>query len=148
MPTSSTPTVPARPRVLFVGHDATSPEIAASLLRRATGDRVAVDTASTHPADRSGRSDELLVAMGLDPAAEHRLHAGALYAADRVVMLGSDLDLARLPGPRYEEWDLADDDLVVRVQALSEDLTTTPAAETRSPWQDRLRALLVTVRSH
>jgi hypothetical protein len=141
MPTASTLTVPARPRVLFVGRDATSPEIAASLLRRATGDRVAVATASTQAADPSGRSDELLVAMGLDPADEHRLNAGALYRADRVVMLGADLDVARLPGPRYEEWDLADDDLVVRVQALSDDLTAAPTVKPRSPWRDRLRAL-------
>jgi arsenate reductase len=146
MPTASTHTVPARPRVLFVGHDATSPEIAASLLRRATGDRVAVATASTQAADPSGRSDELLVAMGLDPAEEHRLNARALYTADRVVVLGADLDVARLPGPRYEEWDLADDDLVDRVQALSDDVTTAPTAAPRSAWWARLGALLGTVR--
>jgi hypothetical protein len=148
MPTASTHTVPARPRVLFVGRDATSPEIAASLLRQATGGRVAVATASTQAADPRGRSDELLVAMGLDPADEHRLDAHALYTADRVVMLGAGLDVARLPGPRYEEWDLADDDLVNRVQALGDDLSTDPAATPRSAWRDRLGALLGTVRRH
>ena len=146
MPTPPTPSAPTRPRVLFVGHDATSPEIAASLLRRAAGDRVAVATASTHAADPSGRADELLVAMGLDPADEHRLHAGALYTADRVVMLGADLDVARLPGPRYEEWDLADADLVDRVRALGDDLTAASTATPPSSRRDRLRSLLLTVR--
>jgi protein-tyrosine-phosphatase len=142
MTTTSTLIVPTRPRVLFVGHDASSPQIAASLLRRVAGDRIAVDTAGTQTADPSGRSDEMLVAMGLDPADEQRLSAGALYTADLVVILGAGLDVARLPGPRYEQWDLAEDDLADRVQALSDHLTIAPAAKPRPAAMRRLRTLL------
>jgi len=141
MTTPPTLTVPARPRVLFVGHDAASPQIAASLLRRLAGDRVSVATAGTKPAEPGGRSDEMLVAMGLDPADEQRLSSRALHTADRVISLGAGLDVARLPGPRYEEWDIEQDDLISRVQALSNDLTTPPSVRSRTV-MDRLRTLL------
>ena len=116
-----------------------SPQIAASLLRRLTGDRVAVNTAGIRPAEPGGRSDEMLVAMGLDPADEQRLSTRALHTADRVVSLGAGLDVARLPGPRYEEWDLTEGDLITRVQALSDELTTVPAAKPGWALLDRLR---------
>jgi hypothetical protein len=138
--TSSEPTGPARPRVLFVGDDASSPEIAASLLRTAAGERVEVGTAGTRPVDPGGRSDEMLVAMGLNPAEEERLSAAALHTADRVVVLGAGIDVARLPGPRYEEWDLRQEDLVRRVEVLSDALTA-PAAERRSVILSRLLTL-------
>lgn len=141
-PISSPPPDPNRPRVLFVGNDASSPQIAASLLRHATGDQVVVATAGTQPADPGGRSDEMLVAMGLDPADEQRLSVRSLHTADRVVALGAGLDVAQLPGPRYEEWDIAHDDLAVRVEALGKDLTTPPAAPPRSPLLNRLQTLL------
>jgi thiamine pyrophosphate-dependent acetolactate synthase large subunit-like protein len=128
--------------VLFVGHDASSPEIAASLLRSLAGDRVAVVTASTQSADPTRRSDEMLVAMGLNPPAEQRLSTGALHAADLVVSLGAGLDVARVAGPRYEEWDLSQEDLLGRVRALSHDLTTPPNAEPRRVMLDRLRTWL------
>lgn len=141
-------TVPPPSRVLFIGHDGGSLQIAASLLRRMAGDRVAVDTADTKPVDPGGRSDEMLVAMGLNPVDEQRLSARALHAADWVISLGVDLDVARLPGPRYEEWDLAHDDLIERVQALSDHLTVVPAAKSRAALWDRLRALLRPTRRH
>ncbi len=138
---TATHTVPApmRPRVLFVGHDSSSPQIAASLLRRCSGGRVEVSTAGTQDPEPGGRSDEMLVAMGLDPADEKRLSSRALHAADRVVILGADLDVARLPGPRYEEWDLTNADLVGRVEALSEDLTIASAAPRPAVWERILR---------
>ena len=132
-----------RPQVLFVGDDASSPEIAASLLRQEVGDQVGVGTARTQPADPGGRSDEMLVAMGLNPADERRLSSTALHTADRVVVLGADLDIARLPGPRYEEWDLAHDDLIDRVETLGHDLTAAPAPKPR--WS--LRSVLGRVRA-
>jgi hypothetical protein len=138
----STGTAPTPPRVLFVGDDASSPEIAASLLRRLAGDRVAVETAGTRPVDAGGRSDEMLVAMGLDPAREQPLSTRVLHTADRVIILGAGLDVARLSGPRYEEWNLADDDLVARVQMLSDDLTAGPVARSGSAVLDRLRTLI------
>ena len=139
--TALTLTTPTSPHVLFVGRDGSSPQIAANLLRHLVGDRVRVDTARTQPADPGGRSDEMLVAMGLDPADEHQLSARSLHAADRVVSLGAGLDVARLPGPRYEEWDLEQDGLIGRVHALSDDLTALPAATPRSPVLHRLRRL-------
>lgn len=146
MTTASTPTAPLRPRVLFVGDDAGSTQIAASLLHRLVGDRVEVSTAATQDADSGGRSDEMLVAMGLNPAEEKRLSAGSLHTADRVVILGTGLDVARLPGPRYEEWDLTDGALVDRVEILSAQLTSVPAARPRRAALHRLRALLASVR--
>jgi hypothetical protein len=139
-------TVPTRPRVLFVGHNASSPQIAASLLRRLAGDRVRIDTATTRAGDPGGRSHEPLAAMGLDPADDQRLSARALHTADRVISLGAGLDVARLPGPRYEEWDLAQEDLAVRIQSLSEELTATPAARPRAALLERLRALFGSTR--
>jgi hypothetical protein len=144
MTTESTPYGPTPPRVLFVGNDASSPQIAASLLRNAAGDRVSVDTAGTEPVEPGGRSDEMLVAMGLNPAEERPLSVRALHTADRVVALGAGLDVAHLPGPRYEEWDIAHDDLADRVQALSDDLTAAPASP--PSWRERLSALVTTVR--
>ena len=132
---------PTRPRVLFVGHDASSPQIAASLLRRLAGDRVRVDTATTQPADPGGRSDEMLVGMGLDPADDQPLSTRALHTADRVISLGAGLDVARLPGARYEEWDLAHEDLVGRVEALSAELTAPPLVRSRT-MLNRLKTLL------
>jgi protein-tyrosine-phosphatase len=141
MTTASTLTTPTPPRVLFVGDDASSPQIAASLLRRLVGDRVAVHTAGTTAVEPGGRSDELLVAMGLDPADEQQLSARALHAADRVVVLGAGLDVARLPGPRYQEWDLSHDDLIERVQRLGDELNA--VGDQGSPSVlDRLRVLL------
>ena len=115
-----------RPRVLFVDRNGGSTQVAASLLRRVAGERITVRTAITEPADPGGRSDEMLVAMGLNPADDQRLSSGALHTADVVVVLGTGLDVARLPGPHYEEWDLSDDDLVRRVQALNDELTAVP----------------------
>ena len=138
---TTTLTFSSRPRVLFVGHDASSPQIAASLLRRLAGDRVTVATATTQPADPGGRSDEMLVAMGLDPADERRLSSRALHTADRVISLGTGLDVARLAGPRYEEWDLAQGDLMGRVETLCAELTTPPPVRSRT-MLDRLMSLL------
>jgi protein-tyrosine-phosphatase len=146
VPSSSSPVSVARPRVLFVGDDHTSPQIAASLLRQAAGDRVEVHTAGTQTADPGGRSDEMLVAMGLDPADEQRLSVRELHITDRVVILGTGLDVARLPGPRYEEWDL-EDDLVERVQALTDDLTT-PAAAPERTLLGRARRVVRSFRGH
>ncbi|GAA1431211.1 low molecular weight phosphatase family protein [Microlunatus lacustris] len=131
-----------RPRVLFVGHDAGSPQIAASVLRQVAGDAVVVGTSGTQPADPGGRTDEMLVAMGLDPADERPLSAGSLRAADRVVVLGTDVDVARLPGPRYEQWDLETEDLLSRVEALVDELTAAPVVAAPATPAGRLRARL------
>ena len=69
-------------------------------------------------------------------------YARVLPTADRVVILGTGLDVARLPGPRYVEWDLTHDDLVARVETLADDLTAAPAAGSGSAVRDRLRTLI------
>ena len=135
-----------RPRVLFVGHDAGSPQIAASVLRQVAGDAVVVGTSGTQPADPGGRADEMLVAMGLDPADERPLSAGSLRGADRVVVLGTDVDVARLPGPRYERWDLEAEDLLSRVEALVDELTAAPVPAAPTSRAGRLRAGLAGLR--
>ncbi|MET0692333.1 MAG: hypothetical protein ABWY56_00290 [Propionibacteriaceae bacterium] len=134
------------PRVLFVGDDASSPQIAASLLHALSGDLTTVATASPQPGVPGGRADEMLVAMGLNPAEERRLTSGALYAADHVVVLSTTLDVARLPGPTYEEWDLAQDDLIERVHALNDALTATPEKPPRSAFAELVLRLWESVR--
>jgi arsenate reductase len=157
MPSAPAPVLPSpataaaasparRPRVLFVGDDASSAEIAANLVRHVAGDAVAVDTANTSPVEPGGRSDELLVAMGLDPAADRLLSARSLRTADRVVVLGAHIDVARLPGPRYEEWDLTREDLLTRVEALSDELTAVPTVAARPSLTDRVLTLLGALR--
>ena len=136
------PTTQHRPRVLFVGHDASSASIAAEVVRHVAGDAVRVETAETRPGEPGGRSDEMLVAMGLDPAGQHPLSAAALRTADRVVILGADVDVARLPGPRYEQWDLTREDLLTRVEALSDELTAGPEIPEPTTVGGRLRRRL------
>lgn len=137
MAIASPPSSHIRPRVLFVDRDGASPQVAAGLMDRVVGDLVEVSTAVTETADPGGRSDEMLVGMGLNPSEHRRLNSGALYAADRVVALSTGLDVARISGAQYEEWDLAREDLLTRVEALGDDLTTRPVG--RLGWLNRLR---------
>jgi hypothetical protein len=144
VPTATTTERPIR--VLFIGDDG-STQIAASLLRLVVGDRADVSTAGADRADPGSRTDEMLVAMGLDPADERRLSARVLRSADRVIVLGADLDVARLAGPRYEEWDVTRDDLISRVEALGDELTAPPAEIVHQSVLVRLRTLLEAVTS-
>ena len=130
--------------VLFVGDDASSPAIAATLLRRLVGDRIDVRTAGAQRPDPGGRGDDILVQMGLDPAGEERLSVQALNVADHVVVLGTDLDVARVAGHTYEEWDVENDDLAARVRRLAIDLMG--GAEDEPPAWPRLRRALTWVR--
>lgn len=133
------------PRVLFVGDDASSTQIAESLLRRRVGDRVEILTAGAQQPDPGGRADQMLVMMGLDPAHEERLSTRALSSSQRVVVLSPALDVARLPGRWYEEWDLTTDDLATRVDALADELLAVADEGPRPLWRrafSRLRALV------
>lgn len=114
--------------MLFVGNDASSPEIAANLLRRQVGDRVEVLTAGAQVPEPGGRADDILVQMGLNPASEERLSVRSLNVADRVVVLGTGLDVARMAGRRYEEWDVENEDLAERVRRLGAELLQTGSA--------------------
>lgn len=115
------------PTVLFVGDDASSTQIAETLLRRLVGDQVEIRTAGAQQPDPGGRADQLLVMMGLDPAHEERLSVRALNTADRVVILGTTIDVARIPGRTYEQWDVEHDDLQERVRVLAVELVSPPA---------------------
>lgn len=129
--------------MLFVGNDQSSPEIAANLLRRLVGDDIEVVTAGAQPAAPGGRADDILVQMGLNPASEERLSVRDLRTADRVVVLGAGLDVARVPGQRYEEWDVEHDDLEERVRVLGLELRAGPAPAPPTSLRDRaLRRLL------
>ncbi len=80
------------PVVLFVGNDASSTQIAESLLRhRVDDDRVEIHTAGAQPPNPGGREDQMLVMMGLNPAHEERLSVRALNTSDRVIVLGAGL---------------------------------------------------------
>lgn len=127
--------------ILFVGDDG-STQIAASLLRRLIGDRAEVGTAGVDRADPGSRQDEMLVAMGLDPADGQRLSARVLRSADQVIALGPGVDVARVPGPRYEEWDVTAGNLVGRVETLATELTAVPTEAAAEPLLARMRTLL------
>ncbi|WP_204912818.1 hypothetical protein [Microlunatus spumicola] len=134
------------PIVLFVGDDASSTQIAETLLRRLVGDRLQIRTAGAQLPDPGGRADQMLVMMGLDPAHEDRLSVSALHAADRVVILSTRLDVARVPGRTYEEWDVENDDLAARVRALAiELLGAEPDRRTRPV--DVVRRILAELRT-
>ena len=132
--------------MLFVGDDASSPEIAATLLRRLVGDRVEIRTAGAQRADPGGRGDDILVQMGLNPAREERLSAHALNVADHVVVLGTHLDVARVAGRTYEEWDVERDDLATRVERLAIDLLG--GTDDEPPRRSRLRRAATRARRH
>lgn len=136
----------ARPTVLFVGDDAASTQIAETLLRDLVGDQVEIRTAGAQLPDPGGRADQMLVMMGLDPAHEERLSVSSLHAADRVVILSTTLDVARVPGRTYEEWDVEDDDLAARVRVLAVDLLgREPDRRTRP--MDVVRRILALLRT-
>lgn len=130
------------PTVLFVGDDASSTQIAESLLRRLVGDRVEILTAGAQQPDPGGRADQMLVMMGLNPAHEERLSTRALSASQRVVVLSPALDVARLPGRWYEEWDVTDGDLETRVETLAAELLGA-ADEADRPRAQRLRTAVL-----
>jgi len=134
------------PTVLFVGDDASSTQIAETLLRRLVGDRLQIRTAGAQLPDPGGRADQMLVMMGLDPAHEDRLSVSSLHAADRVVILSARLDVARVPGRTYEEWDVENDDLAARVRTLAIDLLGREQDRRTGP-VDVVRRLLTVLRT-
>jgi hypothetical protein len=133
------------PIVLFVGDDASSTQIAESILRRLVGDRVEIHTAGAQPPNPGGREDQMLVMMGLNPAHEERLSVRALSTSDRVIVLGTSLDVARVPGRHYEDWDLSVSNLEERVETLAAELiSATDAASTVGAPAKNERSRLVT----
>lgn len=72
----------------------------------------------------------MLVMMGLNPAHEERLSVRALSTSDRVIVLGTSLDVAQIPGRHYEEWDLSVNSLEELVESLAAELLSASTPST------------------
>ena len=127
--------VSGRPTVLFVCiHNAGRSQMAAGLMTKLVGDRVAVRSAGSDPADAiNPAAVEAMAEVGIDISAEgpKLLSDDAVREADVVVTMGCDDECPFYPGKRYEDWELDDpagksleevrrirDDIRSRVEAL------------------------------
>jgi protein-tyrosine-phosphatase len=130
------------PEVLFVCiHNAGRSQMAAALMAHHAGGAVRVHSAGSQPDPRPSASAAAVLAelgVGLDAAYPKPLTDELLRAVDVVVIAGGGDAVPRLPGPRYEVWDLPHppgsdldgvrqvrDDIDRRVRALRTALTTT-----------------------
>lgn len=128
-----------QPVVLFVCvHNAGRSQMAAGWLAHLAGDRIAIRSAGTEPADRINPvAVQAMAEVGIDIAAQQPalLTAETASGADVVITMGCGDTCPVLPGRRYEDWDLTDpagqpievvrgirDDIRARVQALVTDL--------------------------
>jgi arsenate reductase (thioredoxin) len=100
------------PEVLFVCvHNAGRSQMAAALLERHAGGRVAVRSAGSEPADRLNPAVvEAMREVGieLDGRRPRRLADEDVREADVVVTMGCGDACPVYPGKRYEDWALAD----------------------------------------
>ena len=125
----------SKPSVLFVCvHNSGRSQMAAALLERAGGGRVAVRSAGSDPADSVNPAVvEAMAEVGIDVSQKlpKLLARDAVEAADVVVTMGCGDACPILPGKRYEDWELEDpsgrdvksvrairDDISARVDAL------------------------------
>ena len=124
-----------RPSVLFVCvHNAGRSQMAAGLLAHLAGDRVAVRSAGSAPADEiNPAAVEVMAELGVDLSREFPkpLTDQFVQAADVVVTMGCGDACTIYPGKRYEDWQVEDpagksvdevrrirDELAGRVRAL------------------------------
>lgn len=127
------------PLVLFVCvRNAGRSQMAAALLERLVGDRVAVRSAGTAPADEVHPvvvEAMREVGIELEEARPRKLEDEAVREADVVITMGCGDECPFFPGKRYEDWDLEDpagrplevvrlirDEIERRVGALAADL--------------------------
>jgi arsenate reductase len=139
-PANSTDRVPA---VLFICiHNAGRSQMGAALMRHHGGEAVQVHSAGSQPAATVSKSGATVLAergLTLDDAYSKPITAEILAGVDVVVMAGGSEAVPRLPGPRYEVWDLPHppgsdldglravrDQIDTRVQTLLSQLTTNP----------------------
>jgi protein-tyrosine-phosphatase len=98
--------------VLFVCvHNAGRSQMAAGLMKKLAGDRVAVRSAGSDPGDEiNPAAVEAMAEVGVDISAElpKLLEADAVRAADVVVTMGCGDECPFFPGKRYEDWELDD----------------------------------------
>ena len=131
----------AAPAVLFVCiHNAGRSQMAAALMAHHAQGTVQIHSAGSQPDPQpSAAAATVLAELGvsLDDAYPKPITDDILRAADVVVIAGGGDAVPRLPGPRYEVWDLPHppgsdldgvravrDDIDRRVQALITDLAT------------------------
>jgi arsenate reductase len=103
-----------RPEVLFVCvHNAGRSQMAAALLAHHAGDRVAVRSAGSAPAeDINPAVIDAMAEIGIDlrAAGAHpkKLEDAAVQASDVVITMGCGDACPIYPGKRYEDWKLDD----------------------------------------
>ena len=127
------------PTVLFVCvHNAGRSQMAAGWLMHLAGDRLAVRSAGSEPADKLNPvAVEAMAEVGIDIAGEQPkvLTTAAVEQADVVVTMGCGDTCPIFPGKRYEDWDLTDpagqpievvrmvrDEIEARVRQLASEL--------------------------
>jgi arsenate reductase len=127
------------PTVLFVCvHNAGRSQMAAGWLMHLAGDRLAVRSAGSEPADKINPvAVEAMAEVGIDIAGEQPkvLTTAAVEQADVVVTMGCGDTCPIFPGKRYEDWDLTDpagqpievvrmvrDEIEARVRQLASEL--------------------------
>jgi arsenate-mycothiol transferase len=132
-----------KPSVLFVCvKNGGKSQMAAALMRKVSGDRVAVSSAGTAPGSAlNALSVQSLLEVGVDITGERPkpIAPALLREVDRVVTLGREARVEVPPGARLENWDtdepsergiegiermrLVRDDIATRVEELNEQLT-------------------------
>ena len=135
----------SRPSVLFVCvRNGGKSQMAAGLMRRAAGDRVAVHSAGTHPGPKiNALSAEVLAEVGADMSGEapRPIDPELLPAVDLVITLGGEAVVEVPPGVELRNWDtdepadrgidgiermrLVRDDIDARVHTLLAELAPT-----------------------
>ena len=104
----------SRPEVLFVCvHNAGRSQMAAALLAHHAGDRIAVRSAGSAPADDLNPAVvEAMAEVGIDlraaGARPKKLEDAVVEASDVVITMGCGDTCPIYPGKRYEDWVLDD----------------------------------------
>jgi arsenate-mycothiol transferase len=97
------------PHVLFVCvKNGGKSQMAAGLMRKSAGDTVTVDSAGTRPGTAvNALSAQVLLEVGVDitDRTTQQLTDDMVAAADRVVVLGRDAQVASVGGTPVEVWD-------------------------------------------
>ena len=98
-----------RPSVLFVCvKNGGKSQMAAGLLRTVAGDSITVDSAGTSPGDAiNGLSAQVLLEVGVDITDQtpKEITQDLIAAADRVIVLGREAQVATVDGTPIDYWD-------------------------------------------
>ncbi|MEP6560827.1 MAG: low molecular weight phosphatase family protein [Nakamurella sp.] len=133
----------SKPSVLFVCvKNGGKSQMAAGLMKQATGDTVEIRSAGTQPGRAINQlSAASLLEVGVDITAEtpQAITEEMVRDADVVITLGREATVPEVPGTRFENWEteepfdrgidgiermrLVRDDIAARVRVLAADLT-------------------------